>query len=621
MAGLPALRTPDVAALTARLSKLRLPVPSGPRTERLRLYIEAVAKLARDQLRAEWAGSPPHLLLIARPKPEGLAAAPVEPRPPRERRGKAIAQGRFVFDGLVLETGPGGDPWNRPSPSRAFAEALHGMDWLPDLLPQEGGPRLALGLVQGWIRVFGRWNAFAWSPPVLERRVHNLACALGPLMAEAGPAGSVLLDNLARQARHLLLAGGGETRRAERAAAVALAGAVLSGRAGERLLDRGLKRLGRALPEVVLPDGGHASRAPEAGLELLLDLMALDQALDQRGRPSPQALARAIDRLTAATRRFTLADGCLVALQGGEESEPARISAAVGEGADPPSVQSLPHAGYEFLSGGRLRVVVDTGAPAPGPWSATACAQPLAIEVTAGEDRLIASSAWSPRAGAAQALRLTPAASTASVSDLSCGQPLQGWLAKALGFRLQGGCRTVRARRHDGAEASWLELSHDGWAKAFGLQHERRLYLDRAADELRGEDQLVPVNEKSGGEDGRRPHKRPLSLVVRFQLPPEVKASVALDRQSVLLQPRGAKAGAGWWLRNDAPGVSLEPAARLEEGRPRPTMQIVLRAPLGAEGTARIRWKLTHADRPPTAAETQALLGAKPGRKTTAKKS
>ena len=152
----------------------------------------------------------------------------------------------------------------------------------------------------------------------------------------------------------------------------------------------------------------------------------------------------------------------------------------------------------------------------------------------------------------------------------------------------------MRTRRHDGADASWLELSHDGWAEAFGLQHERRLYLDRAADELRGEDQLGPV-----GDAGPRPQRRPVSLIVRFQLHPEVKASVALDHQSVLLQPRGAKAGAGWWLRNDAAEVSLEPAVRLEDGRPHPTSQIVLRALLGPGGTARIRWKLSRADKGP----------------------
>jgi uncharacterized heparinase superfamily protein len=590
--------TPDVAALAAAgLPKLR---PSSRRRERLGLYAAAWRKLARDQFAAEWAGSPPHLWLIAGPKPEGLAAAPAEPRPPRERRGKAIVAGRFVFDGLVLETGSGGDPWNRPSPSRAFAETLHGMEWLPDLLAVQGGGPVALNLVQGWARVFGRWNAFSWSAPVLERRVHNLACALKRLLAEAGPEGAALLDSLARQARHLLLAGGDETRQAERAAAVALAGAVLSGQAGDRLLADGLKRLTRALPEAVLPDGGHASRAPEAGLELLLDLEALDDALAQRGRPAPVELTRAIDRLAAAVRRFTLGDGRLVALQGGEESDYERIAAALdrlepsGEAAAAPSVPSLPHTGYEFLIGGHLQAVVDTGAPAPGPWSTTACAQPLAIEVTAGGDRLIASSAWSPRASAAQALRLTPAASTASVSDLSCGAPLQGWLAKALGFRLQGAFRAVSARRHDSGDASWLELSHDGWADAFGLRHDRRLYLDRAADELRGEDQLAPIDGA-----GPRPHKRPLSLIVRFQLPPEVKASVALDHQSVLLQPRAAKPGAGWWLRNDAADVSLEPAVRLQDGRPYPASQIVLRTPLVPGGSARIRWKLSRADKGP----------------------
>jgi uncharacterized heparinase superfamily protein len=149
----------------------------------------------------------------------------------------------------------------------------------------------------------------------------------------------------------------------------------------------------------------------------------------------------------------------------------------------------------------------------------------------------------------------------------------------------------VRARRHDDGEASWLELAHDGWAEAFGLTHERRLYLDGAADELRGEDQLVPA-----GADGPRARNRPLALIARFQLHPEVKASLALDHRSVLLRPRGAKAGAGWRLRSDAPEVGLEPAVRLEDGRPHAASQIVLRAPLGPDGAARIRWKLGPAD-------------------------
>ncbi len=433
-----------------------------------------------------------------------------------------------------------------------------------------------------------------WAGTVLERRVCNLSCALQPLLAEAVPSdGAALLASLARQARHMMLGEGEETRRAERACAAALAGTVLGGRAGESLMARGLGRLERTLPEAVLPDGGHASRSPEAGMELLLDLKILDGALEQRGRPAPTELSRAIDRLNAALRRFVLADGRLVALQGSEEGDPARIAAALGaDSAGGAASMSAPHSGYEFLAGGQLRAVVDAGAPAPGAWSASACAQPLAIEVTAGRDRLITSSAWSPRAPSAQHLRLTPAASAASVSDSSCGQPLQGRLARILGFRLEGAPTEVRTRRHDGEAASWLELSHDGWMEAFGLVQERRLYMDKKTDELRGEDLLVA---RGAAPATRR--RRPVFLTVRFQLHPEVKASLALDHRSILLQPRGAKGAAGWWLRNDAPEVSLEPGVRLDDGRPHPTHQVVMRAMMGTGGQARIRWKLGHADK------------------------
>ena len=559
---------------------------SGGRRERAALLWEAAVTLGRDQLRREWAGSAPHRWLISRPKPHGLAAAPTDLRPGRPSWGHALLDGRFVFDGLVLETGPGGDPWNRPAPSRAFAVALHGMDWLPDLLCAPGGARAALSLALGWQAVFGQWNSFSWSGAALERRVFNLACAARPLVLQASPAETeALLDSLARQARHLLLAGGSDARSVERAAAAATAGCALAGPAGEGLLDRALPDLERRLPQAVLPDGGHASRSAEIGKVLLFDLRTLDHALEQRGRAAPDTLSRAIDRLAGALPGLVLADGRLPALQGSEMGDPVRIAAALAGGRQPaPADLAMPRAGYHRLTADALQLLVDVGAPATGAWSVTACAQPLAIEVLADRARLITASAWSPRADGAQALRLTPAASTASVSDSSCGRPLTGRLARRLGHRLQGALRVVSVRRHDSEAASWLDLSHDGWAETFGLTHGRRLYLDRQADELRGEDQLTPA-----GEGPAPPSRRPPSLVVRFQLHPDVKASLALDQQSVLLQPKG---GRGWWLRNDAPQVAIEPGVHLEDGRPRHASQVVMKRPLGPDRTARIRWKL-----------------------------
>jgi uncharacterized heparinase superfamily protein len=587
MARLPAFKI----ALPRRRPRPNAPGAKAARRDRIRLLWAAAGKLARDQLRNEWLGSAPHRWLIAGPRPNGQAAAPIDLRPARPRRGQAMLAGRFIFDGLPLEVGVGGDPWNRPAPSRAFAEALHRMEWLADLIATEGGARPALSLVLGWSQVFGRWNAFSWSAPVLERRVFNLACALKPLLAEATPAETVLLlDALARQARHLAIGDGDPVRAAEQACATALAGCALAGRAGQGLRRPALARLAKALAISVLPDGGHASRSPEAGLELLYDLRALLGALEQLGEPAPQVVTGAVERLAAGLRFFALRDGRLPPLQGSEASEADRIEAAldglVASGSGAPAL-SAPNAGYEILASKRLQALADVSAPAQGAWSRTACAQPMALVVVAGGARLIDSSGWSPRAEGAQALRLTPAASTLSISGASCGRPLQGRLARILGYRLEGAPAAVRARRHEAETGAGLELAHDGWAQTLGLTCQRRLYLDLKTEELRGEDQLAPFGEAAASRG-----RRPLFLVVRFQLHPDVKASLALDHQSVLLQP---KAGGGWWLRNDAPEVSIEPAAHLHDGRPRHAQQVVMRVLVTREGAARIRWKLSGA--------------------------
>jgi uncharacterized heparinase superfamily protein len=45
------------------------------------------------------------------------------------------------------------------------------------------------------------------------------------------------------------------------------------------------------------------------------------------------------------------------------------------------------HGGYSRLDGASLCVIMDGAPPAGGPWSVTACAQTLAIEILAGTDR------------------------------------------------------------------------------------------------------------------------------------------------------------------------------------------------------------------------------------------
>jgi uncharacterized heparinase superfamily protein len=377
---------------------------------------------------------------------------------------------------------------------------------------------------------------------------------------------------------------------AARAAAAAVAATALSGKAAERLLQRSLARVRRVLPVTVTPDGGHASRSPQAALELLFDLETLDDALAQRGLTAPDELLRAIDRLSGAVRFFTLQDGRLAAFHGGEELEKPYVAAARAQEESSERAAPVARNGYQRLEARALQVCADAAPPAPGAWSVAACAQPLAIEVLAGQRRLIVGGGWSPDAQAPQAMRLVDAASTASLGDAACGEPLRGFAAQMLGPRLTRVARKVEAKRHEAPGALWLELSHDGWVERFGLKHERRLYLDVEADELRGEDRFVPVGGKAAA-GGRRF----VPFMVRFHLHPDVQAQIARDRKSVLLKPEGDEHG--WWLRNDAGEVGLEPSVHYRLGQPRRSQQIVLRGQARIAEGARLRWKLSAAGR------------------------
>ncbi|MDP1630080.1 MAG: heparinase II/III family protein [Caulobacter sp.] len=564
----------------------RLPSPSAAA-----LALQAAGEGARRLAEREWFGTPFHRMAIARPRPEGLAANPRDFRPVEPERGRRILAGIFDLAGTEMVVGARGDPFDRPSPDRRFAVALHRMGWMGGLLATgDAGARAGLKLTNDWRRVFGRWNGFSWGPDVIERRVFNLACGLRRLTSGASDAERAeALDDLARQARHLLSIGQAPERALERAVAAGIAGCALAGEAGERLIDTAMGRVARDLATTVSHEGVHISRSPQTGLELLFDLQTLDDALHQRGQAGPDELPRAIDRLSAAARFFAMPDGRLVEFQGGAALGPRRIAAALAhEEGEERSRRKAPHGGYERLQSESLAIMVDAGLPARGRWSVAACAQPAAMEIVCGGDRLIVGCGWTADSGASHALRLTDAASTASLADMSTGQPLRGFAAAALGARLVGAPRKIEVKRHESDAAAWLEVSHDGWVKRFGLIHERKLYLDLVQEELRGEDSFQPREEKE--LTGPR---RYYPFTVRFHLHPDARASLARDNKSVLLK---GPSDQGWWLRNDAVSASVEASLHVDNGVARRTVQVVLRGQASADKGGRIRWKLSRAE-------------------------
>ncbi|WP_421730294.1 heparinase II/III family protein [Brevundimonas sp.] len=593
-----------------RGAPVRTPVRSGGPSGGPALWPAVAGRLLTRQIWIELYGLPGYGAtlggLLSGGAATTLATSPRDFRPVDAARGKALLSGRFNLAGATLEgddetpdgSGAGAsgfDPWDRPSPTRAFAVDLHAFAWLPDLMHQgDAGAREALRLTLAWADHFSRWSPFAWGPEILSRRVLNLSCAARRMGAVATEAERLrLADTLARQGRQLLRPPGGLAGRAERLIAAAVAGCVLAGPPGARLRNIALGRLAGALKITVGADGGHHSRSPEAALELLLDLLTLDDALSQLSEPTPLAVEEAIGRLTTALRVLTLPDGRLASFQGGGPRDPAVVAAARAHDDDAPA--AAPHGGeasglvggIRRIGSGLLTIMADVAPPAHGAWGASACAQPLALEIACGRDRLITGCGWTPRAADRQALRLTPAHSTLTLGEQSLGEPLGGKMGELLGPRLIGRALHINVEHREADGAVWLEMEHDGWVGTYGLLHQRRLYLDQRLDELRAEERLHPA---AFSNDVVRAIAAPYA--VRFHLEPGVQASLARDRRSILLR---GHSGRGWWFRTDGPDVAIEPSVHVDDGQTRRSLQVVVRGSARTDAETKIRWKLSPA--------------------------
>lgn len=533
------------------------------------------------------------------PLPDAIVLSPPEYRPAMPELGARIAAGRFDLAGGHLTAGAA-SPFALPAPSDEFAEALHDFGWLRHLAAagDADGAAIARGHVADWLELCGRWHKVGWRPHVIARRLTAWA-SHAHLLLSGGDVifRSAVLRAMAAQARHLRrtapLAPDGLPR-LEAAAGLALSGLTLA--EGRTRLSRGLALLERELARQLLPDGGHISRNPQAQLDLLRVLVTLRNALVARDVEVPAALRNAIDRAMPMLRFFRHGDGRLALFNGAGEGAAATIEAVLAQ--DDTKGRPFgfaPHSGYQRLSAGRTLVIADAGRPPPPEHAHKAHAGCLAFEMSAGRHRLVVN--CGPASGRGPeweiASRATAAHSTLVVADTSSARLLRApWLRRLLGPRLLGGPRRVESQRNEGAGGLWVDMRHDGYAPAFGLEHRRRLYLSADGDDLRGEDTLIRIQpprpawwDPLGLLTARRDEE---DFVIRFHLHPDVRASLAQDGSNVLaLLPNGD----GWQMRISANAeLGLEESIYLgRDGAPRRTRQIVVTHHV-FRGEAHVKW-------------------------------
>jgi uncharacterized heparinase superfamily protein len=532
--------------------------------------------------------TPLHKLRLRGRVPLRLLAVPKDPVAGDKAAGEALLGGHFRHGGTEIPAASlDFAAFGRPAD---FDLYLHSFAWLRDLgaaATREKGAKIAEALTKRWIAAFGEeMSEPAWRADVWGRRILFWTAYAPYILSSRDPVyRSSVLYTLARGARHL-------ERGADKVApglgritawcGVIAAALVVQG--GPARLRSGEAGLARASALSLHDDGGLASRSPSEQLALVEVLAQLRAAYIAARREVPETLAETLAAAVGALLCVTLGDDALSSWQGGNMASRRRVLAAVEASAVTSRALRQPRGwGYQRLQA-KASVLVFDDAPPPPRALTGGCASTLAFEMSDGPNRLVVNCGGVGAAtGAIPAelafgLRTTAAHSTLTLGDRnSTAIHADGSLGK--------GVAEVEMSRDDTAGILRVEASHDGYARRFGLIHERRLVLSSDGRTLTGEDCL------SRAPRGRR-GAAAIPFAVRFHLAPEVEVTPTADGQGALLRLRGA---AVWQFRCRGGQLMVEDSLWIDgSARPRATLQLLISGETPPDGMT-ISWELRRA--------------------------
>lgn len=472
--------------------------------------------------------------------PERILIAPPDLRVADPQLAQEFYHGRFALAGRMVETG-GFSPFAVEPPTHAWEAALHGFGWLRHMRSAETDLASAntRALVDDWIKLHSkRIHGTAWEPEVTAQRIiawlqHSNLILEGAEL----PAYRKFMRSLATQVRYLrtvaaVMDDGEEKLRARIAlafASLALPMSPATVRAAKRNLEYELNRQ-------ILPDGGHISRNPVTVLELLADLLPLRQTYANGTETPPKALIEAVERMLPALRFFRHQDGSLALFNGVGPTLPERIISVLrhDETAGAPLTHA-PYSGYERLSMGSTTIIADTGLPPPVTASRDAHAGCLSFEMSSGRQRYIVNSGVD-RYGPAEFRplgRSTAAHTTATINDTSsCRFSLNSGLSRMLGTPIIAGPTKVHREHIEEIGTQGFLARHDGYARLFGIHHERRVCLSHSGSIIQGSDRFYREDGKPMGAKTRD------HIAVRFHIHPSVHVEFNEDGLLVLSADR-----------------------------------------------------------------------------------
>ena len=533
--------------------------------------------------------TPLHKLRLRGRVPLKLLAVPKDPVAGDRASGEALLEGSFLHNGFELPVE--GADFTAAGCPEDFADYLQSFAWLRDLAAattRERGAKIAETVMRKWLDAYGEhvgepaWRADLWGRRIL------FWTAYAPYILSSGDIvyRSSVLYALARGARHLDRGADKVPPGLPRVTAwCGVIAAALLVQGGPARLKSGEAGLNRALSLSLHDDGGLISRAPFEQLAMVETLAQLRSAYIAGRRDVPDWLTEALEASVGALLAVTLGDDGLSSWQGGNKASRKRVISAVEASAV--TSQALRQArgwGYQRVQCKQSVLVFDAAPPPPPRALSGGCASTLAFEFSDGSDRLIVNCGGEAAAkGAlpealANGLRTTAAHSTLTLADRnSTAIHEDGSLGKGVG--------QVEMSRDQTAGIARVEATHDGYARRFGLIHERRLTLSPDGRQLAGEDRLYPAEK-------RRRRAENIAFAARFHLAPAVEVTATADGQGAILRLRG---GAAWQFRCRGGQLMLEDSVWIDgAARPQQTLMLAITGETPPDGMT-VSWELKRA--------------------------
>lgn len=505
--------------------------------------------------------------------------------------GQNLKDGQFFFAGNLVQA-PAASIWSITPPTERFMLEVQGFGWLDDLaaVGDKKARMLAQEWALDWIDHFG--NGTNWTPALAGQRILRI-CANAKFLFQGldEDQAKYLFKSIAKQLTYLEKNWRKEHRGQPRIKA--LTGLIF---AGVSFMDRDKstatanKGIGAECAYTIGEAGEIPSRNPEELMEIFTLLTWAARTLeDAEITPDPR-LTSAMEQIAPTLRNLRLGDGTLTRFHGGGRGREGRLDQVLSDSRIRGNRAGQLSMGYDRLTSSRITLLVDCASAPKHAASEHGHASTLAFEMSSGRIPIIINCGAGQKFGPEweRVCRETGAHNAVAVNGISSSKIADsGFVSDTFGKRLLQTPTTVTRTRNSDLQGNWLLASHDGYAREFGLIHQRRLFLSPDGTEFRGQDNLAEKsNEKT--QIVARHTTKDVSFNAHFHLHPDVGVQIADNKKSVALKLSN---GEVWMFQQNGGTLALEESVYLDQWHlnPRATKQIVVTGEI-VEYVGQITW-------------------------------